>query len=346
MIRARRRWGAWLTATIALSAAAFWGTGPAHATADDSTGQAAQIGGGKPWVIHDQAAYDQALKSSDWVRTPSGLAYKTCVYSAPDGASVANGYIVSPSGAKQQIKPCTHPTLADPIARTNTSGPGLAQAAALSGACSGDNPAYWAYSCWQGSRPLTYLSEKYAVPTNPRQNGALVYLWGGLSDAADTSLLQNVLSWGANTVSNTVPNYIWYITPWYIYSGGRYVHGSNVHVNPGDTIDSYLSAYNCDSAGDCAWSMQVSDENTGGVANYTVGSGVPFTVVLGGVMEVPRASGCIETPASGHAAFRNLAAVDIFGNAVTPSFGVGYIGPECSVHETASATAADILWTP
>jgi hypothetical protein len=119
-----------------------------------------------------------------------------------------------------------------------------------------------------------------------------------------------VLTWGANgSVSN--PN-IWYITPWYVWPGGS-VEGSSIHVAPVDTIDSELSASDCNSSGECPWVVSVLDDNDGSGFQITVGSGVPFTLLLVGVMEVPRASGCAETPANGHAAFSIRATSDSAG---------------------------------
>jgi len=62
-------------------------------------------------------------------------------------------------------------------------------------------------------------------------------------------------------------------------------------------------------------------------------------------MEIPRASGCVETPASGHAAFRDLTVTGDNGK-ITPDFGTSTPDPQCNVSMTQSATAADILWKP
>jgi hypothetical protein len=194
--------------------------------------------------------------------------------------------------------------------------------------------------------PLVYTDEEYAVPSDPAQDGALIFRWGGMEDAGLTSLLQDVLTWGANGSIVTNPN-IWYMTPWYLWNYfGDSVHGASIHVEAGDTIDNVLRASDCNSAGDCTWYESVQDENTGGQATYTIGSDVAFSVVLGAVMEVPRASGCVETPANGHAAFRDLPVENIDYGFPTPDFGVSIPDSQCSVSETAFASGADILWSP
>ena len=334
------------------SAAAHTSTGcsneEAALAAQSQAGSTSQAGAGKRWVVYDQSAYNQALKSDDWVQTPSGLAYKSCVYHAVQGATVANGYILSPSGAEQQIKPCTHPTLAKPLTHETSSliKPGAAEPASGSAACDDIiNQAVWAASCWTSPTAITYSSEEYSVPTNPAQTGALIFLSGGLEDSAGNIVLQDVLTWGANAETNVTNPGIWYITPWYAW-GGSYVVGKNVHVYSGDTIVGILSASGCSSAGACTWSETVSDTTINQFSSYTIHSDSAFSAVLGGVMEVPWASGCIETPASGHAAFRDLFVQDINGNIASPSFGVSTPFPECSIRETAAPNGADIYWAP
>jgi hypothetical protein len=60
-------------------------------------------------------------------------------------------------------------------------------------------------------------------------------------------------------------------------------------------------------------------------------------------MEVPTAQGCVETPPSGHAAFRDLVMTGNTGT-ITPDFGTSTPDPQCSVSITQSSTGADILW--
>ena len=60
-------------------------------------------------------------------------------------------------------------------------------------------------------------------------------------------------------------------------------------------------------------------------------------------MEVPRADGCVETPASGHAAFRDLVLTGENGP-IPPAFGTSIVNSQCSISMTQSATGADILW--
>jgi hypothetical protein len=315
--------------------------------------------GGKRWVVNDSVAYGQAVKSEQWVRTPSGLSNTGCVFHVPAKATVRNGLITLPSGATHQLKPCEYPTLAYPAsaktssakassAKASSAGPSATKPTAApvtpaGGPCSlGSGGVYWAASCY-GSQPtwVTSMVQDQAVPNNPAKTGALIFLWGGLEDANGDTLLQDVLTWGANGSIVTNPD-IWYVTPWYLW-GNNSVIGASIHVHPLDTIVQSLTASNCSSSGDCTWVLEATDTTLGSSTSYTVGSEVPFTLVLGAVMEVPGNNACVEMPAGGHAAFRNLVMAGNTGT-VTPAWGNNTPDPHCSVSITTTSNSADILW--
>jgi hypothetical protein len=302
--------------------------------------------GDRRWVVSDPVAYRQAVKTGDWVATPYGLSYKTCVYHAADHAVVGTTEIVAPSGAVQRITQCTHPTLQYPgSAEPRTLGHRAIEPAEGTPCGFGSGGDYWAASC-NGSAPdwITSFDQDYAVPSDPAKDGALIFLWGGIEDADGDTLLQDVLTWGANGSIVTNPN-IWYVTPWYLWPGGNSVVGKSIHVNPTDTIVADLTASKCSSGGACTWVMKSTDPQTGGSTSYTVGSDATFDLLLGSVMEVPRAAGCVETPTNGHAAFRNLTVKSNAGT-ISPDFGTSKPDPQCSISITQTASSADILWKP
>jgi hypothetical protein len=354
MIKVRRYPRAWLAAPAVAIAAALALAVPAQAqqSRPSLNPASSRSATSQSRIVHDRAAYERALKSGNWVQTPEGLAYKTCVHSAPENAVVTKTEIISPSGAKQQIKPCTHPILANPATATAAAAGTEAQTTAVtSGPCTGGSAAakahWWAVSCYAWSNWLRYFQETYAVPANPQQAGALIHLWGGLEDVPGSSILQDVLSWGAYPgITNTN---IWYVTPWYGDPAGL-THGPAIHVQPGNTIDGSLDATSCDSGGHCTWVETIVDASTGQQTSYTIGSGVAFNVILGAVMEVPSGSGCIETPANGHGVFRDLSLMDSTGSSFVISasqWGVSYPDRQCSVVlNPTSGGGADILWSP
>jgi hypothetical protein len=371
MIKIRRHWRIWLAAPAAVAATALGLTVPAQArpnpparsattpatTAPATTTMSLRSlikkrppAGSRRWVVNDPVAYRQAVKTRNWVHTPYGLSYKTCVYHAPDHAVIRKTEIIAPSGAVQRITPCTHPTLSYPGSakpstlgqRTNKLAP--PKVAIASGPCGfGPGGVYWAASCY-GSAPdwVTSFDQEYAVPSTPAKDGALIFLWGGIEDAQGDTLLQDVLTWGANGNIVTNPN-IWYVTNWYLWPSNNSVISPSIHVNPADTIVADLTASDCSSSGWCTWVLQSTDENSGRSTSYTVGSEVAFDLLLGSVMEVPSGEGCVETPTNGHAAFRHLTITGSNG-AITPDFGISYPDPQCSISMTQTPTAADILW--
>lgn len=376
MVKVRWRWRIWLATLVTVATAALGLAAPAWAqpsppsravspsvtTTSVTTTQSLQslVGhapaGGKRWIVSDSVAYGQAVKSKAWVRTPYGLSYTGCVFHVPAKAVVRNGLIIEPSGATHQLKPCEYPTLAYPGSHQTgaiepsasghgTTNPATGRVIPAAGPCYfGPGGDWWAASCYgTGSNWVTSMREEYAVPSNPAQDGALIFLWGGLEDGAGDTVLQDVLTWGANGSIVTNPN-IWYVTPWYVWSNNSVV-GPSIHVAPVDTIVATLTASNCNSGGDCTWLLGATDTTNGRSTSYTVGSGVSFDLLLGAVMEVPTANGCVETPTNGHAAFRDLAVAGHSGN-ITPSFGTSIPDSQCSVSITQSPTGADILWKP
>jgi hypothetical protein len=62
-------------------------------------------------------------------------------------------------------------------------------------------------------------------------------------------------------------------------------------------------------------------------------------------MEVPSAHGCIEVPATGHEAFRNLLVNDTNGG-YAPSWQHYTTSGHCSVNATFSGLNTDITWAP
>ena len=365
MIKIRRHFRVWL-APVAVSAVAVGLAVPAQAQpaapsravgTPVATTQPLQslVGrapaGGKRWIVNDPAAYGQAVKSKRWVRTPSGLSYTGCVFHVPDHATVTNGLIRLPSGATHQMKPCEYPTLTYPgpakttATEPSTTEPGSGQTVPGTGPCYfGSSTRFWALSCY-GTDPswMTSMTQEYAVPTDPAKSGALLFFWGGAENGSNGTLLQDVLTWGANGNIVTNPN-IWYVTPWYLWANNS-VTGASIHVGPLDTIVAGLTASDCNSSGDCTWVLSSTDTTNGRSTSYTVNSDSSFDMLLGAVMEIPTADGCDETPANGHMAFRDLVVTGSNGP-ITPDFGTSIADPQCSVSMTQSATGADILWKP
>jgi hypothetical protein len=270
--------------------------------------------------------------------TPEGLAYKTCVYRLPSTARVDYDTIVYRNGTRHRVAPCTHPTLAYPAMR-----PATGAASQASSSVSPPGTSQWeAQWKWQSPTWLTFLEERFSVPSNPSQSGALMYFFPAFETPTGNSILQPVLTWGNNGVV-TNPN-IWYITAWYGING-NYMPSGSIHVlGSAYTIDGSIVGRNCNGSGACQWTVAVSVVN-GNQVTIPVTAG-PFTWVFGGVMEVyePIAS-CAELPPNGHEAFRNLSVTNHNGAMPSTTLFTSLFTDHCSaIVLNGVATGGDITW--
>ncbi len=296
---------------------------------------------GKRWIVHDPKAYAAAVKSKDWTYTPEGLANKACVYHIPAGAIVDNGVIIKRNGTRTEwlvriprsrTRRRTHPA--------RWCGCRYARCCELPGQQHELVGGVLRRRTHLAGLPLGTL---LGTGQPDRCSGALIFFYPSLQDTAQDTILQPVLTWGANTTTGVSNPNIWYITNWYVW-GNSYAITNNVHVAPGDTIDGSIVATSCNGSGfDCTWTVESSVEGGSATTPLQVVSGVSFTNVEGGVMEVPRATTCAQMPPDGHEAYRSLS-VDTHDGSWAPTFHVYYPNKQCSVTETASASGADILW--
>jgi hypothetical protein len=303
-------------------------------------------GAGKPWRISDPAAYARAVRSGDWVFTPEGLAYKTCVNHVPTGGKVApDGNIITRSGAVQRVVRCTTPTLDYPgSGRAQTASGGSAGGVASSTSCEAGDQQWWAETCALDPAGLTTLSEQFSMPSNPQKNGALIFFFPAFDDSTGNAIVQPVLSWGANAKTGVTSDNVWYLTSWYVDGGTSYVSNS-AHVNPPGTVVGKIQRGLCELYNtNCDWTITTTVGSTS-VGLFVMG-GPDMTQVNGGVMEVPRANGCVETPPTGQESFWNLSVNDTNGS-YTPTFQHYTVNPQCSVTSAhSSGINTDITWTP
>lgn len=331
MRRVRRGLSAATLAIAAVVSLALGTGGPAQA-ATGATAPAAAIRATGPGVSADPAAYAAASASPDWVKTPDGLQYKSCVHRIPDGGTVDKGDIVLASGVRQKVPACKYPR--------------LVRKAPASPATSAPTTNGWMITTWWNSPTwLRRLYVDYAVPTAPSVNGALDYFFSSFQSSDPGVIIQPVLAYGANPAGGG--NY-WTITSWYVWNNnGNSYHGSAVRVSPGDTIWGAMEGNTCNAnGGGCHWAIRTRDLTTGVEDRIDINSASVYNTVQGGVLESYGAYHCTMLPANGHGVFRNI---QVFGptfNQLTPSFYVWQPDPECGMYETFSSTSADILWTP
>jgi hypothetical protein len=289
-------------------------------------------------IVYDPAAFARAVGSKDWIRTPDGLAYKTCVHPLPSGARVDHGTIIYRNGTRHTVPPCTHPTLAYPSMR-----PAAGSASPVPSSVSPPGTSqYVAQWYWDSPVFLISLVDRFSVPSNPAQDGALIYYFPGFEGAG--GILQPVLSWGDNGVV-TNPN-IWYITAWYGLNGKYYPSGSIHVLGSSYTIDGTIASSGCNAIGVCNWLITVGVEG-GNSVSIPLNDVGPYFHVLGGVMEVYQPLGnCNELPPNGHEAFRNMSIANENGTISSSTTFTWAQTGQCSARvSSGTATSGDILWS-
>jgi hypothetical protein len=183
------------------------------------------------------------------------------------------------------------------------------------------------------------------MPSNPAKVGALIFFFPAFEDSTGESIVQPVLSWGANAETGVTSGNVWYLTSWYGNDGTYYVSKS-AHVNPPGTVTGEIQRGLCVSLSTgCQWTITTSVGSTS--VSLVWPAGPEMTQVFGGVMEVPWGSGCVETPPTGHEAFRNLVVNDSSGSSTPPIQPFKNVAPQCSVTAApSSGINTDITWAP
>jgi hypothetical protein len=214
-----------------------------------------------------------------------------------------------------------------------------APSAFAAGECYAANTNYFADSCWQSTVPLTGMTVSFTVPSNPSSTGESTFsIWGGLDDSSTATVLQNVLYWNGSS---------WSFYPEYYIGDGRDFQYTKIAVSAGNTLVSKISSTDCNGSGHCTWTLTAEDVSTGKFSTSpAIGSENGFDWLLGGVLEVFSAHGCLSLPAADHIAFRDISAENLNYQYPTPDFGVGTPNHQCSMVPSATATTTDFVWTP
>jgi hypothetical protein len=289
--------------------------------------------------------YAQASVSPDWVKTPSGLAYKSCVHEVPDGAVVdattdtvtLDGVVVAKYGKcpyKGTIKNPDSTQATQPVqslAQTMSSGMNAVQPPAVNGTT-------WFLASWYNSPyEVTTLSAQWLVPKNPTQNGALVYLFPSVEPTALNGIVQPVLQWGNN---NYFGGNYWSIADWFVQGGASYY--SNVQTTSAG--HKLLGTISRSSGSATSWSIQVADLTSGGSQGLTLNTGITsWKAVQGGVLEVGNnITSCHQLPTSS-GQFSSISLTTTAGK-ITPGWGARKLSSSCSGNVTTSPTTTSLTW--
>lgn len=281
-------------------------------------------------------SYAVASTSPDWVLTPAGLAYKSCVHHVPDGASVsANGDVLVNGVVVDTIPDCPYSGMvAVPVAASP-------EQSRASSAIRPPVPApdgWWLDSWWTSSSQIVSLTARWTVPPNPTSNGATIFLFPSIEPAANGGgIVQPVLQWGVSAAGGG--NY-WRMANWFVPGSGSAVFGTLHTVTAGQAITGTLTRSSGTSA---VWNVGFtlpSGTSTTLVTNTGVTS---WKAVQGGVLEVYGATSCAKLPNTTSVKFSSIAVRSSSG-AVTPSWTNNRRVTSCSSSISSSSTTTTLGW--
>lgn len=105
-------------------------------------------------------------------------------------------------------------------------------------------PSGWiTYAYWfnDTSKPVTYFSTNWKVPSGPTTNhGQTLFLFNGMQDgfSSTSHILQPVLQWGYSAAGG---GYYWAITNWYV-SGNEAFYGALENVSTGTNLQGVMES--------------------------------------------------------------------------------------------------------
>jgi len=287
-------------------------------------------------------SYAEAAASPDWVPTPGGLAYASCVHEVPDGAEISADGIVTVKGvAVKTIPPCPYSGVV-PVSRSMPADQNLNNGAIGDGTVTPPSRltgGWWLYSWWTSSAQITRLSAEWSVPANPASNGALIYLFPSVEASNGSAIVQPVLQWGTSPAGGG--NY-WAVANWFVPANGTAIHGNLQSASAGQTITGTMSR---GSGTSTTWTVTFTNTTAGTWSTmYVDTSGfTSWNAVQGAVLEVYNISSCNQLPNTYALLFRNIAVTSTSGS-VTPSFTAYRDVSSCTTSITTTNTSTTLGW--
>jgi len=312
-------------------------------------------GNANPSTVSDRLpppSYAEAQDSPDWVPTPVGLVYKSCVYEVPDDASVSEDGVVSANGIIERLPVCPYSGVI-PVPRWAQVDGGPNQAATTGEKDRGSNSGkrkgpvpytdgWWLDSWWSSPWQITRLSTTWTVPHNPASTGALIYLFPSVEanvSPKTAAIVQPVLQWGSGPAGGGA---YWIMVNWYCPPDtSNCVHGSPVSTASGHVINGTMTR----SSGTATdWHVGFTENSSGASGALFVGTAyTSWPWVQGGVLEAYHVTMCSQLPGS-NVTFSGIAVTSASG-AVTPQFSLEKPNASCSGTVLASSNSTTLGWT-
>jgi len=321
--------------TFASAAFVFAALSGAPAQADDLSTSASAV------VPIPPPSYAVASASGDWVSTPAGLAYKSCVHQVPDGAAVSQGGDVSVNSVVvDTISACPYSgfVTVPEAASSDQTMAGIPDPEAA-------NPpvpladGWWLDSWWTSSKEVVKLSAQWKVPANPASDGAALFFFPSVETSNSPAIVQPVLQWGNTGAGGG--NY-WGIANWYVPNSGSAITSSLHSTAAGRTITGTMTR----SSGTASyWDISFTQSTGDGASLYTDTGRTSWKEVQGGVLEVYYASSCSRLPNASSVTFSKIA-VSTTSGAASPSFSNNRNVTSCSSSISSTSTTTKLGWTP
>ena len=231
-------------------------------------------------------------KHPGWLQVPGALVRPDCVHEIPEGAAVnfsdddrsgddvtLNGQIIA------HYDPCPEaPIDTRHLVQEPTTGNGWVQAS------------QWDVPLKSGDN-IDWMQGYWIVPSIPKTNGALVYLFNGIEPTGGGVIMQPVLQHGSNGAFGG--NY-WVIASWLAkQTSSNSYYSKPLGVNPGDLLVGTTEQTGA-SGGKLYYLVDAYDSNTGANTRLSVWStGHQWVWAYAGVLEAYYVTSCSEYPASG-----------------------------------------------
>jgi hypothetical protein len=231
-----------------------------------------------------------AMEHPTWVQVPGQLIRPECVHEIPNGAKVetVNGQITGDVTLKGALiahyEACQEAGVAT---RHQEAEPSLGHVPAGNG---------WVEaSQWDdANQNIDLLYGYWTVPSNPKQNGGLIYLFNGIEPSTQTYILQPVLQYGVGYAGGG--NY-WAIASWLV--GSSYVFHSPLEtVYSGNTLFGFTEVTGT-SGSTLNWEVEAYDDSTGAYSWITAStSGLQWSWGYAAVLEAYNITSCNQFPAN------------------------------------------------
>ena len=237
---------------------------------------------------------------SNWVQIPGELIRPDCVHEIPNGARVEtrNGEITGDVTLNGTLI-AHYSACANEGLRTRHGGLNAGLNAGLTpslGQTPGPTGNGWveASQWYDSGQNVDLIYGLWNVPSNPKQNGGLIYLFNGIEPTTQSYILQPVLQYGSGYAGGG--NY-WTIASWLV--GGSYVfHSPLVAVSPGNSLFGYTEVTGT-SGSTLDWRVQATDENTGNYSWITATSnGLTWSWAYAAVLEAYNITSCAQFPSN------------------------------------------------